>query len=37
MKQLLLDEGVTFNSDGTVKMEKHFYTFRGNKKGYFNK
>ncbi len=32
MKQLLLDEGVSFNDDGTVKMEKHFYAFRPNKK-----
>lgn len=27
MKQLLLDEGVTFNDDETVKMEVHFYDF----------
>ncbi len=27
MKQLLLDEGVTFNPDETVKMERHFYKF----------
>ncbi|PIO47971.1 MAG: 6-O-methylguanine DNA methyltransferase [[Chlorobium] sp. 445] len=28
MKQLLLDEGVTFNDDDTVNMPKHLYTFR---------
>jgi methylated-DNA-protein-cysteine methyltransferase-like protein len=27
MKRLLLDEGVTFNPDETVKMERHFYKF----------
>lgn len=27
MKQLLLEEGVTFNPDDTVKMEQHFYDF----------
>lgn len=27
MKRLLLDEGVTFNPDETVKMELHFYDF----------
>ncbi len=27
MKQLLLDEGVTFNPDETVNMERHFYKF----------
>ncbi|RFM23700.1 MAG: MGMT family protein [Candidatus Thermochlorobacter aerophilum] len=32
MKQLLLEEGVSFNDDDTVKMEKHFYAFRRNKK-----
>ncbi|MGQ9805507.1 MAG: MGMT family protein [Chlorobiales bacterium] len=28
MKQLLQDEGVTFNPDETVKMERHFYEFK---------
>jgi len=27
MKRLLLDEGVTFNPDETVKMERYFYKF----------
>lgn len=28
MKHLLQDEGVTFNPDETVKMERHFYEFK---------
>ncbi len=28
MKRLLQDEGITFNADETVKMERHFYDFK---------
>lgn len=27
MKRLLLDEGVAFNDDDTVKLDAHFYAF----------
>jgi methylated-DNA-protein-cysteine methyltransferase related protein len=32
MKQLLLDEGIAFNADETVKMEHHFFDFKPKKK-----
>ncbi len=32
MKRLLQDEGVTFNPDDTVNMDRHFYDFKNSQK-----